>query len=73
MAAYLVEAGLLLIVAPWTASWEQNYFGTRFTVLGIWMANEFVRGAVSGVGVITAAAGIRDLASVIFVRRSIER
>ena len=41
-----VEAGLLLIVAPWTASWEQNYFGTRFARLGDWMANEFVRGAV---------------------------
>jgi len=60
-------------VAPWTASWQQNYFGTRFSALGYWMGNEFVRGAVSGVGLITAVAGIRDLSSAIFARRSLER
>jgi hypothetical protein len=32
------------------------------------MANEFVRGAVTGVGVITAAAGLRDLVAAIFSR-----
>ena len=73
MAAYLVEAGLLLIVAPWLASWQHNYFGARFALLGAWMANEFVRGAISGIGVITAIAGLRDLASAIFARRSLER
>ena len=60
-------------MAPWIASWQQNYFGTRFAPLGDWMANEFVRGAVSGIGVITAIAGIRDLVSTIFARRSLER
>jgi len=73
VAAYFVEAGLLLIVAPWTVSWEQNYFGARFALLGIWMANQFVRGAVSGIGLVTVAAGIRDLIAAILVRRSIER
>ena len=73
VAAYLIEAGLLLIVAPWTASWEQNYFGARFTLLGIWMANQFVRGAVSGIGVLTVVAGLRDLTAAIFIRRSIQR
>ena len=60
-------------MAPWITSWQQNYFGARFAVLGGWMGNEFVRGAISGVGLITAAAGVRDLASTIFDRRSPDR
>jgi hypothetical protein len=70
VAAYFVEAGLLLVVAPWTTSWEHNYFGTWWPPLGAWMANEFVRGGVSGVGVITAVAGLRDLTGAIFSRHA---
>ena len=74
VAAYLVSAGLLLVVAPWTASWQsRNYFGVHFALVGTWMANEFVCGAVSGVGVITTLAGLRDFASMIFAPRSLER
>jgi hypothetical protein len=70
IASYLVEAGLLLIVAPWTASWQHNYFGTLVPSIGAWMANEYVRGAVSGVGVITIVAGLRDLTSAVLARQS---
>jgi len=73
VAAYLVEAGLLLVIAPWTASWQHNYFGLLLPRLGDWMTNEFVRGAVSGVGVITAAAGLRDLTAAIFARHAERR
>jgi hypothetical protein len=37
--------------------------------LGAWMANEFVRGGVTGVGVVTAAAGLHDLTLAIFGRQ----
>jgi hypothetical protein len=60
----------LLIVAPWTASWQHNYFATRLTWLGDWMANQFVRGAVSGVGIVTSVAGLRDLSAAIIARHS---
>jgi hypothetical protein len=70
VAAYLVEAGLLLVIAPWTASWQHNYFGSLFPPLGAFMVNEFVRGAVSGIGLITAFAGLRDLTSAIFARHA---
>ena len=69
MAAYLVEAGLLLVIAPWTTSWQHNYFGSLFPPLRTFMVNEFVRGGVSGVGLITAVAGLRDLTSAIFARQ----
>ena len=61
------------MVAPWMASWQQNYFAARFASLGAWLSNPFVRGAISGVGLITAVTGVRDLAAAIFARRSIER
>jgi hypothetical protein len=70
VAAYLVEAGLLLVIAPWTLSWQHNYFGSLFPGLGALMVNEFVRGGVSGVGLITAVAGLRDLTSAIFARQA---
>jgi hypothetical protein len=73
VAAYLVEAGLLLLVAPWMASWQQNYFAARFVLLSAWMSNPFVRGGISGVGLVTAITGVRDLAAAIFAGRSIER
>jgi hypothetical protein len=73
VAAYLVEAGLLLVVAPWTASWQRNYFGVLLPWLGEFMLNEFVRGAVSGIGVITASAGLRDLTAAIYARHAERR
>jgi hypothetical protein len=36
------------------------------------LASLFVRGAVSGVGLVTAIGGLRDLASVLFARPSAE-
>ena len=70
VAAYLIEAGLLLIVAPWTGSWQHNYFGSLVPPLGLVMTNAFVRGGISGIGVITAIAGLRDLASTLFARQA---
>ncbi|MBA3297087.1 MAG: hypothetical protein H0U19_09135 [Acidobacteria bacterium] len=35
----------------------------------VWLASPYVRGAVSGVGVITACAGLLELASVFGLRR----
>ena len=57
-------------MAPWTASWQHNYFGTRLLWLGDWMSNQFVRGAVSGVGLVTSVAGLRDLSAAIIARHS---
>lgn len=65
-----MEAGLLLCLAPWTALWDRNLFGTSLPWLGDWMANQFVRGAVTGVGVITAIAGLRDLSAAILARHA---
>ena len=50
-AAYFLEAGFVLIVAPWrTAFWDRNFFIERLPFLENLLRNVFVRGAVSGMG-----------------------
>jgi hypothetical protein len=56
-----VWSGLWLLLSPWTALWDQNLFARIVPALGVVMANPFVRGAVTGVGVVTIGAGIREL------------
>ncbi|HVT48611.1 MAG TPA: hypothetical protein VHD57_12530 [Vicinamibacterales bacterium] len=60
LAAYFFEAGLLLIVAPWTLWWWRNVFAFVWPWVGAVMAYQAVRVAVSAVGVIVALAGIAE-------------
>ena len=70
VAAYLIEAGVVLAVAPWTPFWEKNYFAHAWPAVGVMMASAYVQGAVTGVGLITMTAGVRDLLAAIFGRRA---
>jgi len=70
VAAYLIEAGVLLVLAPWSALWQRNYFGAHFPLLGVWMLSPYVKGAVTGIGLITALGGLRDLVSAFMLRQS---
>ena len=70
LAIYLIEAGFLLVMAPWTPLWERNYFAALWPWLDVVMSNRVVRGAVSGVGLVTAWAGIKDLSSAFVARWS---
>jgi hypothetical protein len=68
-AAYFLEAGFVLVVAPWSAFWEHNRFAATHATVA-WLINSpFVRGAVSGIGVITVCAGLIELATAILSRR----
>jgi len=67
-AAYFLEAGLILIVAPWSAFWEQNSFGAIPTVAPL-LASPFIRGGVSGIGAVTALAGLAELGAAFVSRR----
>jgi hypothetical protein len=48
--------------------WRRNAFLSLLPWLGPIMANPFVRGAVTGIGIITLVAGLRDLTSVFVAR-----
>lgn len=63
-------AGLWLLIAPWTALWDRNYFARLLPMLGSLMASPYVRGAVTGVGLVTMAAGVRELFGVFVVREA---
>ena len=68
-AAYFLEAGFILVVAPWSGVWEHNRFTEARPRLEAVMQSPYARGGVTGVGVITALAGLVELGS-IFVARA---
>jgi hypothetical protein len=45
-----LEAGLALILVPWSEVWDINFFVYQYPVLGLFANNPFVRGAISGLG-----------------------
>jgi len=49
--------------------WERNYFAGSMPLVGSLIHNHFVRGAVSGLGVVSLLAGLADLAGLITWRR----
>ena len=51
---------MILIVAPWSEFWLQ----TLVPATREWVADSFIRGGVTGIGVITAFAGLIELAGV---------
>ncbi len=61
LVAYLVEVGLLLVFVPWSLFWERNYFADALPAVGLLTRSGFVRGAVSGLGLVSLAAGLADL------------
>ncbi len=62
--AYFLEVGLLLVFVPWSALWDRNYFAGLAPALGEAIRNPYVRGAVSGLGLINIVAGLAELYSV---------
>jgi hypothetical protein len=60
----LLEAGLLLILIPWSAFWDRNYFADVVPGLRDFMTNNFVRGAVSGLGAVNLFAALSELTEI---------
>ncbi|HJZ71701.1 MAG TPA: hypothetical protein VKE51_08155 [Vicinamibacterales bacterium] len=70
---FFVQVGLLLIVLPWwPAFWEHNYFALAYPPLRSLLTNNFVRGAVSGLGFVNLFAGFADLALLFTTRDQTE-
>jgi len=47
-----LEVGLVLILVPWSELWETNYFLYQYPSLGLFVKNPYLRGAISGLGLI---------------------
>ncbi len=61
--------GVLLVFVPWSAFWEHNYFAHVVPGLSHLLMNNFVRGAVSGLGAVNVVAGLAELLSLFSRRR----
>ncbi len=64
---YCLEAGLLLAVLPWTASWERFAVGIAVPELARLAASGAARGALCGFGLVHLVWALHDLDG--FVRR----
>jgi len=49
---FCLEIGFFLLVFPWTEAWENNYFSSFIPEWHRWWDNMYLRGAVSGIGVV---------------------
>ncbi|MFN2444301.1 MAG: hypothetical protein ABR606_01725 [Vicinamibacterales bacterium] len=72
MAALLLEIGLLLILIPWSAFWDRNYFAGAVPLVKDAISNNYVRGAISGLGLVNIYAALAELSDVLRSRASEE-
>jgi hypothetical protein len=49
---FCLEVGFFLLIFPWTDAWDNSYFANLGPDWHIYWGNMYVRGAVSGVGVV---------------------
>lgn len=68
--AFFFEFGFALLIVPWSAFWDRNYFAEMVPALHAVITNNFVRGAVSGLGVINLLSGLGELISIILARKT---
>jgi hypothetical protein len=70
--AYFLEVGLLLVLVPWSGFWDRNYFAVASPALSEVLRNNYVRGGVSGLGIVNLLIGFEELASALWARRAIQ-
>jgi hypothetical protein len=61
LTAFFFEAGLVLLIVPWSVYWERNYFVQLVPMFEPFLTNTFVRGAVSGLGLVNLLAGFVEI------------
>lgn len=57
---FCIELGMLLAVLPWTRAWTENSLLAAYPSLRAVLQMEFVRGAISGLGLVDIWLGIRE-------------
>jgi len=57
--------GLLLVVLPWSAFWDHNYFVYAWPALEPLLTSPYVRGGVTGVGLLNLAAGFGEMSAIL--------
>ncbi len=66
--ALLLETGLLLVLIPWSAFWERNYFVEWSPAIKALLTSNYARGAISGLGIVNLGAGLVELSDLFGAR-----
>jgi hypothetical protein len=69
LTAFFLEAGAVLLLAPWSEFWDRNYFAQSLPLIHALMINNFIRGAVSGLGIVNMGAAVLEIYSLLSERR----
>lgn len=69
-ALYCLEAGLFFIVVPWTRVWTMNPMLQHTLAVSMVANNPFVRGMVSGFGLVHLIIGVKDVLRISAARRA---
>ena len=59
---YCLEVGIFLLVYPWMRLWDQNFLLQYSAYIRVVLLNDFVRGAVSGLGIANLILGAWEVA-----------
>ena len=57
---FCLEVGIVLTVLPWTAIWTNNSLLMGYPQLRQWVTSNFIRGLISGMGLIDIWMGIAE-------------
>lgn len=60
MLIFWLELGLLLVLVPWSDVWEANYFLYKYPAWALLLNSTFLRGAVSGLGLLNVALALGE-------------
>ena len=58
---FCFEIGLFLVFAPWSGLWDHNSLLSFLPGIRAFALNNFVRGGVSGLGVVDCMLGLSEL------------
>lgn len=69
-ALYCLEAGLFFTIVPWTRVWLMNPLLHHNPAVAVYADNPFVRGFITGFGLVHLLIGIHDILEISGRRRS---
>ena len=58
------------MLVPWSAFWERNYFVEGSAALGALFTSNYMRGGITGLGLINVWAALAELADLFGSRKS---
>lgn len=61
LVVFCFYVGLLLFLLPWSRYWNENHYLMTWPFLGPWISSGFVRGMVSGLGLLDLWIGIAEV------------